>query len=227
MGLRPLGVGFWDRVFLRCVCMWSGVCPWSLARPSLLGCQGLGSPQNSSCELSLRSHPPQTETESRQPRGTCTVSSPPRARHSAGCDVGFTGLLGLTRVSGLLTGRNQRSCGLRVGLLWALEVGLHHSHWGQVTDLLPVTYATNLHVCPPTRPAVSEHGLFLVLWGCDKQLPVLTSVKGHLHPCWPPAQRTVWGPSPSRVSSPFSTTASFSAHTHFRELSLHPCKGNY
>lgn len=82
MGLRPLGVGFWDRVFLRCVCMWSGVCPWSLARPSLLGCQGLGSPQNSSCELSLRSHPPQTETESRQPRGTCTVSSPPRARHT-------------------------------------------------------------------------------------------------------------------------------------------------
>lgn len=44
--------------------------------------------------------------------------------------MGFSGLLGLTRVSGLLTGWNQRSYGLRVGLLWASEVG--HGQVGPV-----------------------------------------------------------------------------------------------
>lgn len=120
-------------------------------------------------------------------------------------------------------GREPKKCGVRVGVLWASEVG--HGQvgplWtetsqpplGQVTDLLPVTYATNLHVWPPTQPAKSEHGLFLVLGGCDKQLPVFAWVKCHLHPCWLPAQRTIWGPSwHSHESLPlFFTTARFNS----------------
>lgn len=70
---------FWGRVFLGNTCVARGLpahtglptAPGQALASSVTvpGCQGRGSPPNSSCELDLRSDPPQTEIESPQPGG--------------------------------------------------------------------------------------------------------------------------------------------------------------